>query len=268
MALVPGGEFWMGINLEGAIGAVGDCKDAGVAPTACAALVEREMPGHRVVLDAYLIDRHEVTSAQFDRFVAATGHVTTAEREGTGWVSRYVETEWRWTAVPGASWRAPDGTETAAPGDHPVVQVSWLDGDAYCRWAGKRLPTEAEWEKAARGTDGRAYPWGDTWNAAMITDDPSVQRRPVGALPDGASPFQVHGMAGNVAEWVADWFDKQYYEGSPAANPPGPSAGQYRVVRGGSWNHSRFYLRTTYRGREAPDSRDNRVGFRCARGLP
>jgi formylglycine-generating enzyme required for sulfatase activity len=266
MALVPAGEFWMGTNLEAAIGAVDECTSAGVAPSACTALVEREMPRHRVRLDAYLIDRHEVTTAQFERFVAATGHVTTAEREGAGWVSRYVEGEWRWTAVPAASWRAPDGPGTLAPDDHPVTQVSWDDAWAYCRWAGKRLPTEAEWEKAARGTDGRPYPWGDRWDQALAGGGRSVGPRPVGALPATASPFQVQDMIGNAAEWVTDWFDKDYYQVSPASNPPGPASGQYRVLRGGSWSHSRFHLRVTHRGRETPDSRDNRVGFRCAAG--
>jgi serine/threonine-protein kinase len=266
MVLVTPGEFWMGSNLGAAIGAVDDCKKIGVAPAACTALVEREMPRHRVVLDAYLIDRYEVTNGQFHRFVTATGHVTTGEHEGAGWVSRYVEGEWQWTSVPGATWRAPDGTGTAPPDDHPVIQVSWHDAGAYCRWAGKRLPTEAEWEKAARGTDGRSYPWGDMWDDAMVGPAPSVQPHPVGSFPDAASPFQVHDMTGNAAEWVADWFDKDYYRVSPPSNPSGPTSGQYRVLRGGSWGHSRFHLRATYRARETPDSRDNRVGFRCAAG--
>jgi formylglycine-generating enzyme required for sulfatase activity len=267
MVLVSAGAFWMGTNLEEAIGAVEECKEIGIAPAACAAVVEREMPRHLVMLDAYLIDAFEVTNGQFNRFVAATGYLTTAEREGAGWVSRWVEDEWRWTAVPGVSWRDPDGTGTPPPGDHPVLQVSWHDAEAYCQWAGKRLPTEAEWEKAARGGDGRPYPWGDTWDASLAGIGPAAHPRPVGAIQDGASPFEVHDMAGNAAEWVADWFDKDYYQTSPGSAPVGPASGHYRVVRGGSWNHSRFHLRTTYRGREAPDSRDNRVGFRCAAGF-
>jgi crotonobetainyl-CoA:carnitine CoA-transferase CaiB-like acyl-CoA transferase len=162
MVLVPAGEFWMGSEYP------------------------NEKPRHRVHLGAYYMDKFEVANALFERFVRATGHQTTADREGWS----YALTGSKWEKTTGATWRSPRGLGSSAPPDHPVVQVSWHDAEAYCRWAGKRLPTEAEWEKAAPGTAGRRYPWGEEWDATRANGDMTVRTtRPVGSYPGGVSPY-------------------------------------------------------------------------------
>ena len=240
---------------------------------------DNEKPQHEVYLDAYWMDKTEVTNAMFEQFVAATGHRTDAERLGTA----YVFNQCGWSRVEGAHWLRPEGpgSDIAGRMDHPVVQVSWNDADAYCRWAGRRLPTEAEWEKAARGSDGRKYPWGQgppagdllnfadvnlgcSW-ADLTQDDGYERTAPVGTYPAGASPYGALDMAGNVWEWVADWYDSGYYAVSPRRNPPGPSAGEYRALRGGSWSFPGVYVRAASRFWYTPDIRDYNNGFRCAR---
>ncbi|MDP3768234.1 MAG: formylglycine-generating enzyme family protein, partial [Dehalococcoidia bacterium] len=216
MVLVPAGEFWMG------------SKD-----------YDREKPRHRVHLDAFSIDKYEVTNALYGRFIQATGRAAP---------SYWNDSKWN-----GSS--------------QPVVGVTWHDADAYCKWAGKRLPSEAEWEKAARGTDGRKYPWGDQWDVSKANADNELGKTAaVGSYPGGASPYGAQDMAGNVWEWVADWYDKDYYKQSPERNPRGPDSGQYRVLRGGSWHDAPYYLRTADRSSSAPDFRNYDLGFRCARG--
>ena len=202
----------------------------------------------------------EVTNAQFAAFVAATGHVTDAERRGFGHV-------WpgRWIRVPGADWRHRSGPASDLIGldDHPVVQVSWRDAGAFCRHHGLRLPSEEEWEFAARGRDGRIFPWGtaapDAGGArranygtneccAADMSDGYHETAPVGSYPAGVSPFGLHDMAGNVWEWTA--------------SPDGDS-GKY-VIRGGGWGNNPYCLRVSYRHRNPPDIGLDMVGFRCA----
>jgi formylglycine-generating enzyme required for sulfatase activity len=268
MVLIPDGEFWMGSTREEVDRVIAECQRHPSNPTEaqCKQWQEPELPRHQVTLDAFYIDRYEVANALFERFVKATGHRTTAEREGWGFAWRQQDGKWQWLKTDGASWRSPSGSGSSAPADHPVVQVSWEDATAYCRWAGKRLPTEAEWEKAARGTDGRRYPWGETWEPSRANGNMTVKTTtPFGSYPTGASPYGVQDMAGNVLEWVHDWFGP--YEGSASRNPTGPSTGQLRVLRGGSWFDYPGLLRSAYRGGSVPSNRLNNLGFRCAQGV-
>lgn len=213
MVLVPEGEFTMGFGSFEA---------------------EDESPEHVVYLDAFLIDRYEVTNALWNAYAR------TAEKP-----------------------------EKSDPDDHPVREVNWYDANDYCEWAGLRLPTEAEWEKAARGTDGREYPWGNEGDAegekANFYNTGIDEATPVGNFPEGVSPYGAHDMAGNVYEWVADWYGEDYYTSSPGNNPVGPSSGEERVLRGGFWGTSYDGIYTFSRFESYPEGVYANIGFRCAR---
>jgi len=209
-----------------------------------------EWPQRSVFLDAFEIDQVEVTNERYMQFVKATGHRTPPNPYGTGPL------------------RSITGIEHL-----PVVQMTWYDAKAYCGWAKKRLPTEAEWEKAARGTDGRLYPWGnDPPTAKRANFDREWEEEktlhPVGSLPSGDSPYGVKDMAGNAREWVADWYDAEYYAQAPARNPQGPDKkGVVRSIRGGSWHSPASDLTTAARGRGGFALQTHGTGFRCARSL-
>lgn len=195
-----------------------------------------EAPVHEVQVDSFWIGQTEVTNAQYGRCV--TAGVCTA---------------------PGNSaWSDP------AQANYPVTDVNWSQAATYAKWVGGRLPTEAEWEKAARGTEQLTYPWGEA-----VADNERLNFQlvnqgvmPVGTYPSGASPYGALDMAGNVEEWVADWHAVDYYAQSPSSNPPGPASGIYRVVRGGSFHSNRGDVRTTKRGTAFPDAKYGSVGFR------
>jgi len=229
MAYIPAGKFTMG----------GDDGD------------RDERPAQEIHVDAFYIDRTEVTNREYQKFIDATGH-----RVPLAAMKVHLPCEW----VDG---RYPEGR-----GDHPVVLVSWEDAIAYALWAGKRLPTEAEWEKAARGTDGRKYPWGNEWDPARCNSSHSDTRdtTPVGSYPSGASPYGCLDMAGNLQEWCLDIYQKFYYPVMPAFNPQGPEDGVCMVVRDGSWGHRD--VRSANRTRIIPPHRLTTIGFRCALSAP
>ena len=264
MALIPAGTFKMGSTREELDRVIGECRQSGQREFQCRDWFDQELARQQVTVDAFFLDRTEVTNARFERFVKATNYRTTAERQGSGRVYFQKNGKWQGIETKGATWRSPSGPGSSYAFDHPVVQVSWEDAVAYCKWAGKRLPTEAEWEYAARGADGRRYPWGDSWDPAKANGDLSVRAtRSVGSYPGGASPFGALDLAGNVWEWTSS-LNKPYpysaTDGREDLNAPGR-----RVIRGGSWTNLPRSLRSASRFRADPSSRSNYLGFRCAR---
>jgi formylglycine-generating enzyme required for sulfatase activity len=225
MATIPAGEFWMGVD-----GLQG---------------LDDERPRHKVRLDAYAMDLYEVTVGRYAIFLTSSGR------------------------TPPLFWDTVDLSEHA---ERPVIGVEWDDAEAYCRWAGKRLPTEAEWEHAARGPDGRSYPWGNQTPTPELANyalgarfSYSQTLMPVGHYEKGKSPYGMYDMAGNVWEWVQDWYGTNYYEVSEEHNPHGPEQGQFKVLRGGSWSELPKYLLTYGRFKLPPNTRNSYVGFRCAK---
>jgi formylglycine-generating enzyme required for sulfatase activity len=261
MVLVPAGTFVMG-------------TDRGMP---------FEGPAHRVRVSAFFMDRREVTNAEFERFVKTTGYVTESEKQGFSGV--FDPRQRAWAPVNGASFRHPEGPGSSlrGRGDHPVVHVSWDDAAAYAKWAGKRLPTEAEWERAARGgKEGATYAWGEVltpkgkhlaniWQGVfperdLGTDGFTAVARGGRFPPNG---YGLHDIAGNVWEWTADWFAPDAYERPPdPADPAGPASGEEKVIRGGSWVCSDNYCtgyRVAARQKSPRDSGLNNLGFRCVK---
>lgn len=241
MVLVPAGEFLMG-------------SDKKVDRLA----YRSELPQRMVYLDAFEIDKYEVTNLQYLKFVLANDR------------------------KPQIDWRYDGGNFQETMAHHPIMHVSWYDANAFCKWAGKRLPTEAEWEKAARGEDGRINPWGN--QSAGLTRanfgrtglSGPVRDRPerlllypplisVDKYENAVSPYGVFQMMGNVAEWVADWYDQDYYKVAPNRNPKGPETGTQKAFRGGGWMDSTTTMRAAMRNGTDPNTKINWMGFRCAK---
>ena len=318
MVWIPGGTFVMGYHGEEGLHPVTGEPIALRRGSLLAALDER--PAHEVTVDGFWMDIHEVTNEEFTRFVQATGHVTTAERKPDpkdfptlppeevlaaeagsivfnpppGAVPLDSHLAW-WTWVPGANWRQPEGPGSSLKGreQHPVVHVSWHDANAYAKWAGKRLPTEAEWEWAARGgLPGAKFTWGDElkpgdqwraniWQGQFPNDNTLGDGFRITAPVKSFAPngYGLYDMAGNVWEWCADWYRHDYYARSPRLNPQGPPQSESydpnepgaakKVMRGGSFLCSDLYCsgyRPSARMKSTPDSSLYHAGFRCVRG--
>ena len=263
LVYVPAGYFLMGISDENISQILAIC------PSCDASSFKSQKPQKQVYLNAYWIDRTEVTNAQFALFVSETGYRTTAEEKGMSYVM--IRGNADFVYIDGADWRHPfgSGSEIFDKGDYPVTQISWYDAVAYCKWAGRRLPTEAEWEKAARGTSGRLFPWGNTDPNDDLLNYNFNYAGPVkvGSFPDGISPYGTMDMAGNLLEWVYDFYDSTYYEIMPESNPTGPSSGDSHPLRGGSWDSMRGpflrYTLSSFRIWNYPYIRSNVIGFRC-----
>ncbi len=278
MIFIDSGKFTMGSSEKDIQSAVNMSKDAGWTE------VERnwftdELPAHEVYVKGFYIDKYEVTNEKFKKFVDSTGYKTDAEREGFSVLWEGAD----WKKVSDADWAHPLGAGSSVKGkmDHPVVHVTWNDAKAYATWARMRLPSEAEWEYACSGTDKKIFPWGNKWNdnycnnarlnlSYLVGFMPDFFNGrgtiPVGKIPDGASPFGVMDMSGNVWEWCSDWYSKDYYNYSPSENPKGPEKGEKKILKGGSWYYENpAYLRASIKLAEFPGTRNFMIGFRCVK---
>ena len=244
MVSIPAGEFWMGRVHYFLIDEVGwlerDRRD--------------DLPAHKVYVDSFYLDKYEVTNQDFARFVEATGG----------------SKPWYW----------PNGKVAKGEERFPVYDVTWFQADAYCKWAGKRLPSEAEWERAARGgLEKKKFSWGDGAPGAASEDAPAGAEgantkraqvgSPFGPTNVGSYPpngYGVYDITGNVWEWINDWYDRDYYTVSPDRNPPGPATGTYRVIRGGGWSDDdERNLMNHFRNFADPSKGASTIGFRCAK---
>ena len=243
MVTIPDGPFWLGSKR------VDDNSYGNWTP-----FDDTELPQHRVWLDTYDMDRDEVSLGEYLAFLRQRKLQPSDELQKLIWhvitihsVSDQTLTRW------------------------PALYVTWAEANDLCASKRTRLPTESEWEKAARGSNGNLFPWGDTapdLTLAMF-EQHHVHEIPMLAAVDsheaGKSPYGLHHMAGNVAEWVQDWFGSDYYASMPERNPPGPTTGRYKSVRGGSWKSHQVMLRAATRGGASPNQRSSTVGFRCAK---
>lgn len=264
MVVIPAGEFLMGSPEDGLS-------------------FDDEHPQRLVYVSSFFIDRGEITNAQYKHFVDSTGHPSPSH------LTLQFNLWNKAVPLPGSE-------------HHPVVNVSWYDAVAYCQWQAKRLPTEAEWEKAARGTDGRRYPWGMDWDVSLSNSasywagrtiefkdgaawkafwmagdgarasqehglNGEVLTLPIGTFPQGASPYGLLDMTGNAAEWVQDWYEPYSYLNAPLSDPQGPNGKLLKVVRGGSWLKPARNLRVSDRDYSLPTDRASGIGFRCAKDV-
>jgi formylglycine-generating enzyme required for sulfatase activity len=260
MVYVPAGQFEMGSDDAGVAFAMQLCSE--ISDDCQQSWYEDQLPAHTVALEGFWIDKYEVTNAQYQKCVE--GGACQAPK---------------W-----CNWGEPTYGE-ADKADHPVVCVNWQGAQDYCEWAGGRLPTEAEWEYAARGPAANVFPWGDTFDGRLANscdsnctmewrytgyDDGYKQTAPVGSYPDGTSWCGADDMAGNVWEWVNDWYAWDYYSVSPAENPGGPRSGEHRVARGGSWrdgSNGELHLAAMRFYPGVPSLKTSSVGFRCASAI-
>ena len=232
MVLVPAGEFTMGRTFSTTD------DETGMRPL----VLRDDLPAHKVALEAYWMDITEATQEEYAEFVAATGH--------------RAPYHWLGGEMPGHAAK------------HPVHNVDWDDARSYCEWRGKRLPTEAEWERAARGgAEGERYPWGDgkpNRDKARY----ATQLGPSAVAQHPPNEFGLHDMAGGVAEWCQDWFDRTYYSVSPPAGPRGPDDGTYKIIRGGAWSDGPNRITVFFRNWVRPNQRTPNLGFRCVKDAP
>jgi len=239
---VPAGSFMMGSNGEGGL-AVPPWADREPAS---------EAPQHRVeITSGFWLDKFEVTHAAFEAFVDDGGYLEESywSKEGWDWLAHQIV-------------HPPRDCEGNAP-DQPRACITWFEAQTYAHWRGGRLPTEAEWEYAARGPDSLVYPWGNDWDSSRANVVDSQGSLPVGSFPEGASWIGALDMSGNVMEWVNDWLDVHYYEDSPVQDPPGPDRGFRKVEKGGWWGSVPYVARSAYRHFEAPpEYQDHHIGFR------
>jgi len=236
MLYIPAGDFLMG------------------SPKLSAASYD-ERPQRKIFLDGFWIDRTEVTNEKFVVFLNEMGN----QKQGRAtWLD--AGSEYARIQQQDGKWQVEAGYER-----HPVVEVSWFGASSYCQWAGMRLPTEAEWEKAARGVDERTFPWGEMIDCTLANYKGCLNTTArVGSSPMGASPYGVLDMAGNSIEWVADWY--AYYPASAQVNPSGPFGGEKRIARGGSWaSYASYLIRTAQRNPFDADYASSTLGFRCVR---
>jgi len=209
-----------------------------------------QIPVHEIHLNAFWIDQKEVTNKQYAACVSGGGCIPPADTSSSSHISYYGDAQFD---------------------EFPVINVDWNQAHAYCSWAGRELPTEAQWEKAARGTDGRKYPWGnDSPDSSFLNSMGNIgDTTKTGSYENGKSFYGAYDMAGNVWEWVNDWYDDAYYQNSPRSNPLGPNSGQARVLRGGSWSSFDFDARSANRYGAKPTATGlGNFGFRCAISLP
>ena len=284
MVLIPEGKFLMGSTKQD-IDKILDL-DHNIE----AHRLDNEIPQRNVYLSAYLIDKYPITNVEYKRFIESNGYTQKGFWSDAGW-----------NYVLGSKPLEGSNLNNVINGeqDCPVVNISWYEAEAFSKWAGKRLPTEAEWEKAARGTDGRIYPWSNEFDIKRLNcaEAKNEKPTPVTKYPEGQSVYGCYDMVGNVWEWTADWYNSQYYDYAPVKDPQGPAKAEdapyfgkpedvgtsiyelkpsiesktlsgCKVMRGGSWNGSGIvHVRCPNRDYDEPDYKNDTIGFRCARSL-